>query len=184
VALTGLNQVADFLNAFREERVKLGSGPVSAKLLSYWPTLDQDASPLLYSDFAPLVRSPPTSPHGVPAGTIIAWIPKAGDIIDTPTGKAIAVPEGWLLCDGHNGTPDLQGRFIRGTSNPNEIRAPSGLAEFTPTGDSRFKGYAEGEISWARIQGRNDPYSPVHSLRISPVPLIPPTVSLVFIMKN
>lgn len=35
----------------------------------------------------------------VPAGTIVMW---SGDI----------APNGWSLCDGTNGTPDLRGRFI------------------------------------------------------------------------
>jgi microcystin-dependent protein len=39
----------------------------------------------------------------VPAGGIIMW-----------SGSVAAVPTGWLLCDGTNGTPDLRGRFIAG----------------------------------------------------------------------
>lgn len=48
--------------------------------------------------------------NGVPVGGIIMW-----------HGSVSAVPEGWALCDGTNGTPDLRGRFIvgaaAGTSN-------------------------------------------------------------------
>jgi hypothetical protein len=40
---------------------------------------------------------------GVPAGGIIMW---SGVIVD--------IPEGWSLCDGTGGTPDLSGRFIQG----------------------------------------------------------------------
>ena len=39
----------------------------------------------------------------VPAGGIIMW-----------SGAVAAVPTGWFLCDGANGTPDLRGRFIAG----------------------------------------------------------------------
>jgi microcystin-dependent protein len=39
----------------------------------------------------------------VPAGGIIMW-----------SGAVAAVPTGWFLCDGTNGTPDLRGRFIAG----------------------------------------------------------------------
>ena len=39
----------------------------------------------------------------VPAGLIAAW-----------SGAASAVPAGWALCDGANGTPDLRGRFLVG----------------------------------------------------------------------
>jgi microcystin-dependent protein len=38
----------------------------------------------------------------LPRGIIVAW-----------TG--VTPPEGWLMCDGTNGTPDLRGRFILGS---------------------------------------------------------------------
>lgn len=37
----------------------------------------------------------------VPAGGIIMW-----------SGAISAIPSGWFLCDGTNGTPDLTGRFV------------------------------------------------------------------------
>lgn len=40
----------------------------------------------------------------VPKGTVVAWYPQDG----------VNVPDGWAMCDGTNGTPDLQGRFILG----------------------------------------------------------------------
>ena len=39
----------------------------------------------------------------IPVGGIIMW-----------SGSASNVPDGWKLCDGSNGTPDLKGRFIVG----------------------------------------------------------------------
>lgn len=42
-----------------------------------------------------------SSGASVPAGGIIMW-----------SGET--VPDGWALCDGENGTPDLRGRFIYG----------------------------------------------------------------------
>lgn len=44
-----------------------------------------------------------TSGGGVPLGGIIAW-----------SGAAAAIPAGYSLCNGQNGTPDLTGRFILG----------------------------------------------------------------------
>ena len=39
----------------------------------------------------------------VPSGLIAMW-----------SGSYSSVPTGWALCDGTNGTPNLQGRFVRG----------------------------------------------------------------------
>ena len=39
----------------------------------------------------------------IPVGGIIMW-----------SGSASAVPDGWKLCDGEDGTPNLKGRFIVG----------------------------------------------------------------------
>lgn len=44
--------------------------------------------------------------HHVPTGAIMMW---SGAITD--------IPNGWALCDGTNGRPDLRGRFIVGASN-------------------------------------------------------------------
>ena len=42
----------------------------------------------------------------IPSGGIIIW-----------SGAANAIPTGWYLCDGSNGTPDLRGRFVVGYHN-------------------------------------------------------------------
>lgn len=48
------------------------------------------------------------TPHLMPKGAIVMW-----------SGAINAIPEGWELCDGENGRPDLRGRFIVGY-NPND----------------------------------------------------------------
>ncbi|MHC1767958.1 MAG: CARDB domain-containing protein [Verrucomicrobiia bacterium] len=47
----------------------------------------------------------------IPDGAIAAW-----------AGASDAIPLGWSVCDGRNGTPDLRGRFVRGTA-----RDPGGM---------------------------------------------------------
>lgn len=48
----------------------------------------------------------------VPKGTIAMW-----------SGAANALPYGWALCDGTNGTPDLRNKFIRGADPNNSLPA-------------------------------------------------------------
>ena len=52
----------------------------------------------------------------VPQGSIIMW-----------SGSVSAIPDGWALCDGSNGTPDLQDNFIKSDSQSNysSIQEPS-----------------------------------------------------------
>jgi len=45
-------------------------------------------------------------PSGVPIGAISIW-----------TGPISTIPEGWIICDGTNGTPDLRVRFPKGVPN-------------------------------------------------------------------
>lgn len=40
---------------------------------------------------------------GVPPGCILIW-----------SGAADNIPDGWALCDGQNGTPDLREKFVLG----------------------------------------------------------------------
>ena len=49
----------------------------------------------------------------------------------------IKAPEGWVICDGNNGTPDLRGRFVRMWNNDNK--------NFNQTNhsDSNFKGQSK-----------------------------------------
>jgi microcystin-dependent protein len=43
---------------------------------------------------------------GIPANIVIIW---SGAIVD--------IPEGWFLCNGQNGTPDLRNRFVVGAGS-------------------------------------------------------------------
>ncbi|MBR56812.1 MAG: hypothetical protein CMH54_02010 [Myxococcales bacterium] len=64
------------------------------------------------------------TPVPVPAGTVVAW-----------NGLVEAIPAGWHLCDGTNGTPDLSGRFIRGAGGdlPLGDSGPGGISGTTST---------------------------------------------------
>ena len=47
-----------------------------------------------------------TGVSGIPTGLIAMW-----------SGATNAIPSGWELCDGNNGTPDLRNKFIVGANN-------------------------------------------------------------------
>lgn len=57
-----------------------------------------------------------------PNGMIVIW-----------TGSEINIPQGWVICDGKNDTPDLRGRFVLGT-DPHATE--SDLGYFGATGGS------------------------------------------------
>jgi len=63
------------------------------------------------------ILSVPYALNGVPPGSIIMW-----------SGSLDAIPDGWILCDGNNGTPDLRERFIVGVSEVYKVGTTGGSA--------------------------------------------------------
>lgn len=62
----------------------------------------------------------------VPTGFIGLW-----------SGASTAIPSGWLLCDGANGTPDLRDRFVVGAGSTYAVGAKGGAnTATTATGGS------------------------------------------------
>lgn len=55
------------------------------------------------------------APDELPRGVIVMW-----------SGTATNVPSGWALCNGENGTPNLQNRFIVGAGGTYPIGASEG----------------------------------------------------------
>ena len=56
----------------------------------------------------------------LPAGVILMW-----------SGSIASIPSGWLLCDGTNGTPNLQDRFVVGAGSAYAVGATGGSANAT-----------------------------------------------------
>jgi hypothetical protein len=54
---------------------------------------------------------------GIPLGVIVMW-----------GGLLSAIPTGWALCDGQNGTPDLRDRFVKGAAAAANPGATAGAA--------------------------------------------------------
>lgn len=71
-----------------------------------------------YDNLYGIIGTAPASGTTFPAGGIIIW-----------SGAIGAVPSGWYLCDGTNGTPDLRNRFIVGAGSTYSVGANGGSAD-------------------------------------------------------
>lgn len=60
----------------------------------------------------------------IPAGFIGIW-----------SGSADDVPNGWHLCDGNDGTPDLRDRFVLGAGTTHKVGGKGGAETVTLTVD-------------------------------------------------
>ena len=77
------------------------------------PTLSAVATSGSYNDLKDI-------PQAIPAGFIGMW-----------SGSADAIPSGWWLCNGENGTPDLRDRFIIGAGGSHAAGSSGGNATQT-----------------------------------------------------
>jgi len=57
-----------------------------------------------------------------PAGLILLW-----------HGLLANIPAGWVLCNGSNGTPDLQSKFVKGTAAATNPGTTGGAATHSTT---------------------------------------------------
>lgn len=78
---------------------------------------------------APVTATPGTLNTPVASGIIAMW-----------SGAVGAVPSGWLLCDGTNGTPNLKNRFIVGAGDAYAVGATGGADSVTLT-ESQIPGH-------------------------------------------
>lgn len=129
----------------------------------------------------------------IPKGIIVAWYNNE-------------VPDGWSVCDGTNGTPDLRNRFIYGGSNNNVTIGGNATVTLTTnelpkhshqTIDSSFKdnlaGYLFGPQDNTYSGGGDDRFGRTSdastAFRTStegngnPFSILPPYITLRYIMK-
>lgn len=85
----------------------------------------------------------------IPCGGIIMW-----------TGDINNVPAGWALCDGNNGTPDLNDRFVRGTTNSGSLGITGGQDNHSHTVDDHSHNVSTitgtGSVDNGSISGSTD----------------------------
>jgi hypothetical protein len=94
------------------------SDPPSQNLSAFYYAKDGDIVPqdgrnVYYNDGG--VITPITPQNTFVTGMIIAW-----------SGAIGAIPTGFVICDGNNGTPDLRNRFIMGAGDTYAVGATGG----------------------------------------------------------
>lgn len=81
---------------------------------------------------------------GVPAGCIVMW-----------SGLLVNIPDGWALCDGTLGTPDLRDRFICGAAALAEPGAVGGGNSHSHVGSAASAGaHTHTTVPHAHSMGR------------------------------
>ena len=65
------------------------------------------------------------------AGTGFGYVPQGGIIMWS--GAIVDIPTGWALCDGTNGTPNLQDRFVVGAGDNYAVGDTGGADDVTLT---------------------------------------------------
>lgn len=62
-----------------------------------------------------------------------------------PTNRsATDVPEGWLLCDGNNGTPDLRNKFVKGVPDTTTVAGTTGGTNTQSLTESQLPSHTHG----------------------------------------
>ena len=135
------------------------------------PTSDDDAVNKKYVDDL------------IPPGVIVMW-------------SGANVPDGWALCDGTNGTPDLRDRFVLGVGNNYSLGDTGGSETVTLTADQmpkhrhQYYDYTSDNIKYS--SGSTSAYvsSATSAIRLTdisgkdqPHPNMPPYYALYYIMK-
>ena len=121
----------------------------------------------------------------VPNGAILMW-----------SGREDNIPDGWALCDGKNGTPDLRGRFIMGANYSYPAGSVGGNTTIDWTHTHDFSGSVYDPVGTDRVFLGDSGYATVTSTRhthnyegVTKVSgkknesILPPYYALCFIMK-
>ena len=109
----------------------------------------------------------------VPSRTIVAWYPTRDDL----KNGFLVPPDGWLICDGGNGTPDMREKFIYGTDDFEKVGTSGGAGTHKHNTAGTLGTGAANVGSVRHHQG-------FHYHPISEESHLPPLVRMVYIIKR
>ena len=183
--LTKLEDILDTLQKLRDGRLVVHAAPVSMSLRTYWNLLPPEfkyARALLYNSGESPV---PDGFHGVPRGTVIAWHPREPyRIADDSSDKfLLRVPQGWALCDGTNGTPNLKDRFVFGTTDINSLGMIGGEKNHSHQASSANNTNKQAKKSGIGKKHDLATAGHAHTVNVEEGGSYPPFVRLVYLMK-
>ena len=124
-----------------------------------------------YKDKFGFIKPSPDIPLPQLAGTIIPWDPIHRSANGTATGKTREIPSGWSVCDGTNGSPNLENNFLMGSIAKINAGKHGGDNTINDSethnhgGNATDLSYQRGRINWDRRRGiPDDQYSHKHSI--------------------
>lgn len=91
-------------------------------------------------------------------------------------GTVASIPAGWIICDGNNGTPNMQDRFLKIANDTSEIGNTGGSNTHTHSAQSHTHGttdHTHTATCPAHVAGQND--NPGGSAVYAPTPAQTPT---------
>ena len=183
LVMRGFDDIAEFLDRLKKGEIQFTVAPIELILKPYWPTLHLEWVNIRAAlDPSKGAFAPPGALYGVPKGTILAWRPTSDYVkgleVEAPQ---IVAPDGWAICDGTRGTPDLRHRFLFGTAGWTPAPIYGGSDQHNhggSTGGNTEKRGAHGGAGSSYHQPAE-----VHTHPITPDKHLPPYVEAVFIMK-
>lgn len=136
-----------------------------------------------------VARDLPSS--SVSASTVASFVPAPGDAESLPIGAIImwsgtlaSIPEGWQLCNGTNGTPDLRGRFVMGVLTGENPGGTGGSTTHTHTASmsaSNSRIWIDDNSGGSDYWGA--PASHTHTITVNTSSNLPPYFKIAYIMK-
>jgi hypothetical protein len=180
----GIDKLLDDIHA---GAIKFAVAPIEVTVKPYWPTLRREwkkVRSILEPNEKPF--EVPTANFGVPRGTILPWHP-SGEFVQglDPESKEVKIvaPDGWAICNGQMGTPDLTTRFIRGTDQFADMGHPGGASTHHHGGKTGNPSSTQEIHSGAGRKHMIPVPGHIHQIQIGESENLPPFVWLVYIMK-